>query len=96
VSFWLGVLSMADAAMIETPPSPKKQQLISEYLCLTGVQARIDSGSDLERLAFHDLMEIMRAIGTEQSTVSTSTFGTLSDLVFSAYKVAYAKHRDEF
>lgn len=87
---------MADAAMIETPPTPEKQQLISEYLCLTGMQARINSGSDLERLAIQDLMEVVRANGPERSTVSITMFGTLSDSVFSAYKSAYAKHRDEF
>lgn len=40
------------SAMNEDPPSPEKLELIREFMRVTGIQGRIDSGRNLERYAF--------------------------------------------
>ena len=86
----------SSAAMIETPPSPEKQRLIADYLCLTGTQAHIDSGRDLERFALQDLIEILAANGGQDGSNPPTAFAQLSDLVLQIYKGAYTKHKDAF
>lgn len=80
---------IAPSAMIETPPSAAKRELIRAYLRLTGLQRRIDSGSFLEPHAFPGglLTQAMTARGGQV------TFRDMFEIPMAALRRAYEPHR---
>ena len=75
------------SAQIEEAPSEMKRDLIRRFLNATGIQARIDSGSFLERYAF---------IGTPLFVLAAEKGGTLGECTaqaMQALKNAYEPHR---
>ena len=75
------------SAQIEEPPSESKRDLIKRFLCATGIQTRIDTGSFLERYAFPGTRLFM------QLAEKGVTFGEGARQAMQALRVAYEPHR---
>ena len=79
------------SAQNETPPSAEKQQLIQRLMRATGLQARLDSGSFLDRYA--SISELHWHEGNE--TISLLDFVTNPGPI-QALKSVYEKYRAEY
>lgn len=81
---------MQDSAQITEPPSPAKLRLIQQFMQLTGLQRRLDTGSFLERYALPGgPMWQPSATGSQD----LATFRQLLETRIAALNRAYARHR---
>lgn len=79
----------APSAMIETQPSEEKLQLIRRFMRASGLQARLDSGSFLERYGLNEDLNWQE--GRATITITQMLTGPMKALktVYEKYKPAY-------
>lgn len=77
------------SAQIETPPSAEKLQLIRRFMQATGLQARLDDGTFLERYAF------IRELDWEQGRTTTTVLEAITGPI-DALKSVYEKYRPSY
>jgi hypothetical protein len=78
---------VTDAAQIDQAPNPSKLRLIREFLKLTGVQEKIDSGSFLEMYALPGQPVFASAAS------GGATFKEAVERGFAALQTAYSPHK---
>ena len=91
--------SIAPSAMIESPPTEEKLELIRRFMTVVGIQSRLDSGSFLERYAFVSELgwqEGGAAKRSEPNLLATLT-GPLEALgaVYEKYRAVYQNEYEQ-
>ena len=77
------------SANIDTPPSAEKQELIHRFMRASGLQAKLDSGSFLERYVM--IPELDWKKGRSTTTIIEALTGPIE-----ALKSVYEKYRPEY
>lgn len=77
------------SAQIETPPSAEKLQLIRRFMHATGLQARLDDGTFLERYAF------VQELDWQEGRTTTNVLEALTGPI-DALKSVYDKYRPSY
>ena len=85
--------SLAPSALIGSPPTEEKLELIRQFMTVVGIQSRLDSGSFLERYAF------VPELGWHEGGVENLEESNLLDSLFGpieALKAVYEKYRSVY